>query len=78
MPAKSDQTAKIMNILRELPPAKVNEVIDFAEYLKSRSRKKSPGKQAKTALPTYHLGAVSEDAFDRASLYGDRLDSSAS
>ena len=67
-----------MDILRELPPAKVKEVIDFAEYLKSRALKKSPRKPAGTALPTYHLGAVSEDAFDRASLYGDRLDSSAS
>ncbi|MEI6702289.1 MAG: hypothetical protein WCL71_01975 [Deltaproteobacteria bacterium] len=65
----------VLNILRELPPAKVNEVIDFAEYLKSRTRKTEPRKRKATDLPLYHMGAVNLKAFDRTSLYGERLDS---
>ena len=75
MPSKTQKTEQVLNILRELPPSKVNEVIDFAEYLKSRTRKTSPRKPAKTGLPLYHLGAISRDAFDRSSLYGEHLDS---
>jgi len=74
MPSKSQNTERVLNILRELPPSKINEVIDFAEYLKVRAQK-TQRKPARTGFPLYHMGAISQDAFDRASLYGDRLES---
>jgi hypothetical protein len=76
MSSKTQKTERVLNILRELPPDKVNEVIDFAEYLKSRARKTTSRKPAKTGLPLYHLGAISPNAFDRSSLYGEHLDTS--
>jgi urease beta subunit len=74
MSSLTQKTEHVMRILRELPPAKVNELIDFAEYLKSRTRKTAPRKPVKTGLPLFHLGAVNQNAFDRSSLYGERLD----
>jgi hypothetical protein len=64
----------VLNILRELPPAKVNEVIDFAEYLKTKNLKSKSNKKNSAELPLYHLGAIDQKAFERSSLYGDRLD----
>lgn len=67
MSSLAHKTERVMNLLRELPPAKVNEVIDFAEYLKAKSNKTKPQKQKAAKLPTYHMGAVAEDAFERSS-----------
>lgn len=50
------KTERVLNLRRELQPAKVNEVIDFAEHLK------------------INMGAVDQNAFERSSLYGERLD----
>jgi hypothetical protein len=75
MSSLAHKTERVLNLLRELPPAKVNEVIDFAEYLKEKNNKSKPHKQKAAKLPTYHMGAVAPDAFERSSLYGERLDS---
>lgn len=74
MPSLANKTERILNILRELPPAKVNEVVDFAEYLNAKTLKVKHHKQDIAELPLYHLGAVDQKAFDRSTLYGDRLD----
>lgn len=63
MPTSAQQTERVLSILRDLPSSKVNEVIDFAEYLKAKTRKTKPLKQSTTDLPLYHMGAVEpEDA----------------
>jgi len=66
---------RILSILKELPPEKLAEVIDFAEYLKA---KETPAKAKKgprhVTIPTFHLGRVEEGAFDRGALYGEHLD----
>lgn len=74
MSSLTHKTERILNILRELPPAKVNEVIDFAEYLKTKNLKAKSHKHNATELPLYHMGAVDQKAFERSSIYGDRLD----
>jgi hypothetical protein len=74
MPSLAHKTERVLNLLRELPPGKINEVIDFAEYLKSKTIKAKPHKQSTTELPLYHMGAVDQKAFERSSLYGERLD----
>ncbi len=74
MPSLANKTERILSILRVLPPAKVNEVIDFAEYLSAKTLKVKHHNQNAVELPIYHLGAVDQKAFDRSSLYGDRLD----
>ncbi len=58
MSTSAHKAERVLNILRELPPAQVNEVIDFAEYLKAKIRKPKPHKQSSKELPLYHLGAV--------------------
>lgn len=75
MSSLAHKTERVLSLLRELPPAKVNEVIDFAEYLTAKSNKTKQHKQNAAKLPTYHMGAVAADAFERSSLYGERLDS---
>lgn len=67
MPSLAHQTERVLNLLRELSPAKVNEVIDFAEYLKAKNLKKSSHKQSVTELPLYHMGAVEPDASEGSS-----------
>lgn len=66
---------RILNILKELPPAKLDEVIDFAEYLKT---KEIPAKAKKmprhVTIPTFHLGHIEKGATDRGALYGEYLD----
>ena len=66
---------RILNILKELPPEKLHEVIDFAEYLKT---KEIPAKAKKTprhvTIPTFHLGHIEKGATDRGALYGEYLD----
>jgi hypothetical protein len=74
MPSLAHKTERVLNILRELPPAKVNEVIDFDEYLKTKNLKPKSHKQNIAELPLYHLGTIDQKAFERSSLYGDRLD----
>ncbi len=74
MPSIAHKTERVLNLLRELPPAKVNEVIDFAEYLKAKTLKTKPCKQSTPELPLYHMGAVDQKVFERSSLYGERLD----
>jgi hypothetical protein len=74
MPSLAHKTERVMSILRELPPAKVNEVINFAEYLKIKTHKVKSHTQNTAELPLYHLGVVDQKAFERSSLYGDRLD----
>lgn len=75
MPLQLKQEKKIMTILRELPEEKVNELMDFAEYLKNKTvptrteRKKTHGK-----LPVFHLGRIEPSALDREGLYGEHLD----
>lgn len=69
------QAEKILHIFQELPASKINEVIDFAEYLKSRERKSGKKVKRKTVarVPAYHLGAMKETACDRDELYGEYL-----
>lgn len=67
MSSLAHKTERVLSLLRDLPPAKVNEVIDFAEYLKTKSNKPKPQKQKAMKLPTYHMGAVAPDAFERSS-----------
>lgn len=69
------KTERVLSLLRELPPAKINELIDFGEYLKAKSHKIKSHKQSATELPLYHMGTVDQKAFERSSLYGERLDS---
>lgn len=67
---------KILNILKDLPPDKLDEVVDFAEYLKARGnvQQKTKKKTQVLTLPTFHLGRIEKDAFDRSALYGEHLD----
>ena len=67
---------RILNILKELPPGKLDEVIDFAEYLKTKeipakTKKKKPHH---VTIPTFHLGHIEKGAIDRGALYGEYLD----
>lgn len=76
MPMQVEKQRKIIDILGGLPPAKVDEIIDFAEYLKKKSKpaqkakKKAPGLK----IPVFHLGHISKQAIDREKLYGEYLD----
>lgn len=67
---------KILNILKDLPPGKLEEVVDFAEYLKAKGKAPQEAKKKAQALtlPTFHLGHIEKDAFDRKALYGEHLD----
>lgn len=67
MPSLAYKTERVLNILRELPPAKVNEVIDFAEYLKAKTLTTKPLKQSVADLQLYHLGAIEPDACEESS-----------
>jgi len=65
MPLHTEQENKIMTILRDLPDEKLNEVIDFAEYLKKKSalvntmRKKNGPR-----IPIFHLGRIGPTRFE--------------
>lgn len=66
---------RILNILKELPPARLDEVIDFAEYLKTKEAPAKPAtKPRRVTIPTFHLGRIEKGAFDRNALYGEYLD----
>ena len=65
---------KILNILKELPPEKLHEVIDFAEYLKTKEiPAKAKKKPRHVTIPTFHLGHIEKGAADRGALYGEYL-----
>ena len=76
MPVQAEKQRKIIDILGGLPPEKVDEIIEFAEYLKKKSKpapkakKKAPGLK----IPVFHLGHISKQALDREKLYGEYLD----
>lgn len=76
MPIQVEKQKKIMDILGSLPPEKLDEIIDFAEYL--RGKKAPPRKAKKKAprlkIPAFHLGHISKRAFDRDRLYREYLD----
>lgn len=75
MQLQTEQRKKILNILKELPPEKLDEVLDFAEYLKIRKRLPLKAKKKKhMTIPIFHLGCIEKDAFDRDALYGEYLD----
>ena len=66
---------RILNILNELPPDKLHEVVDFAEYLKTKGAPtKTKIKARHMTIPTYHMGRVEKGAFDRSNLYGEYFD----
>jgi len=66
---------RILNILKDLPPDKLHEVVDFAEYLKTKEMPaKAKGKPRHVTIPTFHLGRIEKDAFDRRTLYGEYID----
>ena len=69
------QEQKIIKILRTLPYDKADELLDFAEYLKTKSRAtRQLNSDTQMDLPTYHLGRIAKNAIDRDTLYGEYLD----
>jgi len=55
------QEQKIIKILRTLPHDKADELLDFAEYLKTKNRVPRQLKShSQIDLPTYHLGRIGE------------------
>lgn len=66
---------KIADILKELPPEKQDEVLDFAEYLKTKGEpaRKPKGKKRPLKLPAFHLGHIEKGALDREAMYGESL-----
>lgn len=66
---------RILNILKELPPDKLHEVVDFAEYLKTKDvPAKAMKKPRHVIIPTFHLGRIEKGATDRGAFYGEYLD----
>lgn len=66
---------EILAILKDLPPGKLNEVLDFAEYLKTKEPTSDNKKKTNHfKLPTFHMGNIRKGAFDRDALYGKYLD----
>ena len=55
---------KILETLKNLPPYRLDEVLDFAEFLKAKNRKQTkPRKEKRIKLPTFHLGNIEKRAF---------------
>ena len=76
MPLNIEQEKKIMTILHDLPDEKLNEVIDYAEYLKEKVISvKAKQKKTSPKLPTFHIGRIEPHALDRDGIYGEHLDS---
>ncbi len=69
MSTSAQKAERVLSILRELPPSKVNEVIDYAEYLQAKTVKTKLQKQNAAKLPTCHMGCIAPDAFERSLLY---------
>lgn len=76
MPVQAEKQKKIIDILGSLPAERVDEIIDFAEYLKKKSQPPQEAKMKARPLkiPAFHLGHIEKQAFDREKLYGDYLD----
>lgn len=75
MPLPTDRERKIIDIIHDLPLDKLDEVIDFAEYLKKKNTQTRPAHTtAARKLPVFHLGRIEPNAFDREHLYGEHLD----
>jgi len=76
MARRTVKEQEILDILKDLPSDKREEVVDFARYLKTKPGKRlAPGKKPKRIkVPTFHLGRIKKDAFDRSKLYGEHLD----
>jgi len=43
MPLKKDKTKEIIEVLRKLPDSKIEEVLDFVEYLQNKSERERSG-----------------------------------
>ncbi len=67
---------RIMSILEEMPLEKLDEVIDFAKYLKKKKEtvQKTKKKAFPLTIPTFHLGHIAKEATDRHKLYKEYLD----
>ena len=76
MAIRAEKQKKILDILKNLPPEKVDEIIDFAEYLEKNKQpfQRIKKKTAPLELPSFHLGRISKQATDRDRLYGEYLD----
>ncbi len=76
MPILAEKQKKIMNILDDLPPEKLDEVIDFAKYLKIKREplQKTKKKARHLTIPTFHLGHIGKEATERDKLYREYLD----
>lgn len=76
MAVQAEKQKRIMNILQNLPAERIDEIIDFAEYLKKKSRipQQAKKKALPLKIPAFHLGHIEKQAFDRTKLYGDHLD----
>lgn len=69
------QEKKILDALKQLPPEKLEEVLDFAKYLKTKEPKTVKQRTTKRIrLPLFHLGNIEKSVFDRSKLYGEYLD----
>lgn len=73
MPIQAEQQ-RILNILKYLPPEKLEEVIDFVKHLKTKEVAQKKKKHRPASIPTFHLGHIEKRAFDRDALYGEYLD----
>jgi hypothetical protein len=76
MPVQVEKQRKIIAILESLSSEKIDEVIDFAEYLRKKSKpvQKVKKKVPSLKVPVFHLGHISKQALDRENLYGEYLD----
>lgn len=75
MPIKVEKQKKIIDILEILPPDMIDEILDFAEYLKKKIKPlQKTKKKPSLKIPTFHLGHIAKEAFDRKRLYGEYLD----
>ena len=76
MPVQAEKQKKIIDILESLPAERIDEIIDFAEYLRKKSRtlQEIKTKIRPSKIPAFHLGHIERQAFDREKLYGEYLD----
>jgi len=76
VPIQVEKQKKVMDILGSLPSEKIDELIDFAEYLKRKSKPAQKVKEKAPSLkvPVFHLGHISKQALDRGKLYSEYLD----
>ncbi len=66
---------KILETLKDLPPYRLDEVLNFAEYLKAKEKKQTRrNRKKRIKLPTFHLGNIEDKSLYRENLYGEYLD----